>query len=227
MALAHLIAQARAFAGLVAIAAMARAAPPAPAPEPDPTFYICQVTRRSAFGSIFYTMNVPVDGSAPFHRVQWQIPERPEGLNLWVQWDGAAPEGGRLDGRAWFNAHFVTSRPVTHDARIEIRRMAGERYAAEFAYAGPYQRLQPWGNHGLHALETQGRWEELNIWMSGRGFLTFALVRRDGSLVAEDRLEAAMVAGAAGEIAAARRDTEAKAADYRHQCEVPQPIVVT
>jgi hypothetical protein len=227
MAVMHLIARACAFAWLAAVATMARPAPPAPAPEPEPTYYICQVTRTSAFGSVFYTMNVPVDGSAPFHRVQWQIPERAEGLSFSVQWDGAAPVDGRLDGRAWFIVHFVTSRPVTRDARIEIRRMAGERYAAEFAYAGPYQRLQPWGNRGLHALETQGRWEELNIWLSGRDFLTFALVRRDGSVVAEDRLAAAMVAGTAGEIAAARRDTEARAADYRHQCDVPQPIVVT
>jgi hypothetical protein len=226
MRIPRLTTRIRAFAGLAAIAATAQAAPPAAAPEPDPTYFTCVVTRTGAAGPVYYSLDVPIDGSARHHHVQWLIPQRAEGLTLSVQWDGAAPVEGRLDGRAWFTVHFVTSRPAARDARIEIRRLPGERYG-EFAYAGPYLRLEPYGNEGLHALETQGRWEELNAWMNGRDFLTFALVRRDGRVVAEDRLDAALIAGAAPEIEAARREVEAKAADYRHQCAVPQMIVVT
>jgi hypothetical protein len=220
------IARARAFAAMAGVTAAAQAVSPN-APDPDPTYFMCHVARTGTFGHIWYVLNVPVDGSAPFHRVNWQIPDRAEGLRLSVQSDGPPPVDGRLNDRAWFHVTFQTSRPVTRDARIEIRRMPGERYVPEFAYAGPYQRLHLGLSRGLHAIETQGRWEELNAWMNGRDFLTFALVRRNGTVVAEDRLDAATISDAAGAIAAARLEVEAMAEDYRRRCEVPEPIVVT
>ena len=201
-----LFARARLFAVMAAIAATAEAAPPAaPAPEAEPTYYSCSVTRTGTFGTVWYWLDVPVDGSAPYHHIQWQNPNRAEGLRLLVRSDGPGPVDGRLNRFASFAATFLTSRPVTRDARIEIRRGPGQHNAFGFAYAGPYQRPSPWLDSGLHAVQTEGRWDELNVWMSGRESLIFALVRRDGSVVAEDRLDAATIAAATGAVTDAHR----------------------
>lgn len=226
MGFLRLFARTRLFAGIAALAATAQAAPPpAPAPEPEPTYYSCSVTRTGTFGAVWYWLDVPVDGSAPYHRVQWQTPDRAEGLELMARSDGPQSVGSGLNEFASFVATFTTSRPVSRDARIEIGRGPGEQDASGFAYAGPYQRLYPWLDGPLHAIETEGRWEDLVAWMRGRDFLTFALARRDGSVVAQERLDATTVAAAVGAIADAQREIEAMAAEYRQRCHLPEPIV--
>lgn len=212
---------------LLVLAALAQAAP-STEPDSGPTFYVCQVDRSGEFGKIFYTMEVPVDGSEPFHRIQWHIPtHREEGLQLHVQWNGAPPANGSLDDRSWVFVSFRTTRFIRDKVRIEIRRMPGERYPPEFAYAGPFQKAYRWPNSKLYHVDTQGRWGELNAWMAGRESLTFALVKRDGTVIAEDRLEAQTLTAAARAIAAAGPEVGAMAADYRRRCEVPSPIVIS
>ena len=208
------------------LAALAQAAPSAE-PDSGPTFYICQIDRSGEFGKIFYTMEVPVAVSEAFHRIQWHIPShREEGLRLYVNWDGAPPANGSLDDRSTVFVSFRTTRPIRDKVRIEIRRMPGERYPSEFAYAGPFQKAYRLPNSKLYHVDTEGRWGELNAWMAGREALTFALVKRDGTVIAEDRLEAQTLKAAARAIAVVRPEVGAMAADYRRRCEVPEPIVI-
>ena len=223
MRLLHLIATALACA----VIATTTPAAPSAAPDHEPSYYICTVARTGPFGHIYYSMNVPIDGSAPFLTVNWENPRRAEGLRLSVQWYGPPLVDGRFDDSAGFSVQFVTSRPTTRDMRIEIRRARGDRDVPELAYAGPYRRPHPMVNTRFHVIEMQERWEELDAWMRGRDFLTFALVRRNGAVVAEDRLDAATVAAAADAIADVRREAETMASDYRRRCEVPDsgPVV--
>jgi hypothetical protein len=207
--------------------AIATQAALAAAADPEPTFYICSVERTTGFGKVWYSIDVPVDERSLFHRISWQIPQRAEGLRLQVDWAGSAPVSGRLDDRARVGVHFLSKRPFRGDVRIEVRRTPGQHYPSEFAYAGPFRRLYRWPNSPLYYIDADGRWGDLNTWMSGHDALTFALVRRDGDVLAEDSLEASTLAGASAAIAAVQPEVEAMAADYRHKCKVPGPIFVT
>jgi hypothetical protein len=102
--------------------------------------------------------------------------------------------------------------------------MEGQRYPGEFAYAGPFLRPYHFTDSKLYYVEAQGRWGELNAWMKDRDSLTFALVKRDGAVLAEDRLDAATLADAATAIARIRPEMEAMVVDYRQKCRVPEPI---
>jgi hypothetical protein len=223
MALPHRSAGLRSFASVAAIAAMAQAAEAAPAP--GPTFYVCRAARDGAFGHIWFEMEVPVDGSARFHRINWSIPPRTEGLGISAQWMGEAPVNGQLDDRADVFVRMTTRRRIRGEARIEIRRDSRRHYPSQFAIAGQYQRPSH-PDRGFSHVETEGMWGELRDWMRGLDSLTFALVQRDGTVVAEDRLDAATLASAAAAIAAVRPELEAMAADYRHRCAVPAPVIV-
>jgi hypothetical protein len=214
------------LAGL-AMTAVAHAEAPA-SPAPEPSLYICQITHAGAFGQIWYQLTVSAGGGTPSRHVQWQLEPRAEGLKLTVGWDGPPTADGGLDDHAWATVYFQTAQRVGGEARIEIRRTPGQRYPGEFAYAGPFLRLYRWEDRPLHYIETQGRWGEIRHWMAGVDTLTFALVRRDGKVVSEDRLDAATIAGATAAIAAARPEAEAMAADYRRQCRpLDGAIVVT
>jgi hypothetical protein len=140
---------------------------------------------------------------------------------------GAMPPDGRFADRAWVSIYLRAAIPARGEARIEIRRQSGERYAGEFAYAGPYRPLYREGQGNIAYVDTQARWGELNVWMSGREAITFALVARDGRVLAEDRLEARTLAGAAEALVAAKPEMDAMVADYRNRCTVPEDIVVT
>ncbi len=208
------------LAATAAVAALAQ-------DDEEPNYYICIVERTGDFGSITYWLEVPVDGSAPFHRINWAIPRREQGLRLWVQQDLGAPVDGQLDDRSWVHIYFDTPKRIRDEVRIEIRRQPGERYPSEFSYAGPYKRPFLWHDRPFYYVETQARWGELRAWMAGRERLTFALVKRDGTVMDQDRLDAATLAGVAEALAAVTPELEAMAADFRTRCQVPEPIVIT
>lgn len=210
------------------LAAMAGAAqPPAPPPAPEPNYYICRVQPPTPGGVLAYEMDVPVDGSPVFHRARWGV-SRPSGFYLQVQWDGQVPPvAGRLEDRAWFTVNFNLAQRPRGEARIEIRRLTGERYPSEFAYAGPFARVQHLIGTQTYYASTQGRWGELRAWLEGREGIVFALVHKNGNVIAEERLTAAEVAAGAAAIAAARAEAEAMARDLRRRCAVPEQIVIT
>ncbi|MDQ4088103.1 MAG: hypothetical protein M3177_08885 [Pseudomonadota bacterium] len=209
---------------IVRLTATAIAAPAAlvQRQDPEPTFYMCGASRTGPFGHIWYGMDVPVDGSARFHRITWTTPRRAEGLSLSATWMGPEPVGGLWDDRGWVSVTFSTTRRIRDRVRLEVRRRAGAIYPEQFAYAGPFKRMIRDGP--LSIIHAQGQWDELKVWMSGWEALTFALVRRNGTVMAEDHLDATTLAAVDAAIAAVRPDIEAIAADYRDRCRVPGPI---
>ena len=212
------------IAAAISLAGSAQAAQPAAA-EPDK--FNCSARRQSDFGEIWYTINVPVDGSEAFHRIAWDSPRRAEGVSLTVQWHGSAPPPGRFGDEAWAIIRFAVGRRVRGDVRIELRRTPGPHYPREFAYAGRFlPALRRHRNPSRDEAETQARWEEINAWMRGRERLAVALVRRNGDVVAEDRLDAATLALSESAIATIRPEIEAMAADYRNRCEAASPASV-
>ena len=222
----HVAAVAAVIAAATAGARADPGASPGSGPDASPSSYVCRITRSGDFGQVWYQLDVPVDGGAPFHRINWQLLPRGEGLGLSASWYGA-PTNGHLDDRGWVNVSFETKRSIRDRVRLEIRRTPGPHYASEFAYAGPFLRLyRPSAGANFH-IEAAARWGELDAWTAGEDALTVALVRADGKVAAEDRLQTATLAGAVAAIVAARPQVEAMAADYRHRCEAAGPIVVT
>lgn len=203
---------------------------PAPSPEPGPNYYLCMVNRQGpGSGSITYLLSVPVDGSAPYHRVTWVIVRQPGGLSLQVESSGETPApGGHMDDRAWYFSRFSIDHPVRGEARLEIRRRSDRYYQGEFAFAGDYQRGFRYTNPFHQDFETQGRWGDLRAWLAGSANgVTFALVQRDGTVIAQQRLDAAMIEAGAAAIEQTRAEAEAMARDYRNRCDVPEPVVIT
>lgn len=195
--------------------------------EPEPAYYVCTVQKQGpGSGGITYWLSVPVDGGPLYHRVTWVVLRQPGGLSLQAEWSGreALPEG-RLPDRAWFNANFHLDHRVRGEARLEIRRRDDRQYPEEFALSGPWRRPSEIGA-GSH-FGTQGRWGELLAWLAGRDHLTFVLIDRRNNVLAQQRLDAAVVDAGAAAIEAARAEAERMARDYRRDCELPEPVVVT
>ena len=126
---------------------------------------------------------------------------------------------------AWYNAGFYLHPPRRAEARIEIRRRDDRQYREEFTFAGLFQR----GTHmrEMSYYSSQGRWGDLMAWLAGRDHVTFVLADPRGNILAQQRVDAALLAAGAAAIEAARAEAEAMARDYRTRCEVPEPIVVT
>ena len=216
----------RAQALIAAAAGGLAAAGGAVEPAREPDYYVCSADLEGAFGHIWHAIEVPVDGSPRFHRIQWQSPARAEGVTLAAQrldWD-PAPE--RLDDRTQITILFATRRPGRGEVRLELRRRPGPHYPEEFAFAGPFSRAAR-GDGGERRIDAPARWDEIAAWMNGRDALTAAIVRRDGSVVAEDRLDAALLAMPAAAIAAIRPALDEKIADYRARCEEPGAVLIT
>jgi len=194
----------------------------------QPDWYDCIVSPRTgAFGTIFYRMDVSVDGTQPFHRVQWQIPKRKQGLELSVQWDGEGPFKREFDDRSTVRVYFWTLQGIRDEVRIEIRRADGKRYPGEFAFAGNFQKQFKWPDKPTrYYVEGEGRWGEMKAWMNGQPSLIFALVKKDGTVVAQDQLSAETLAGASVALADILPDAQAIAADYLNRCSVPEPIII-
>lgn len=207
----------------------AQAATPPPAAAPDPEYYVCTVEKQGPeSGGITYWLSVPVDGSPAHHRVIWVVLRQPGGLSLQVEWNSPAPlPGGRMDDRSWYIAGFYLDHRVRGEARIEVRRRADTHYPSEFAFAAPYQRGSQGGRTVSHFFTSQGRWGDLRAWLAGHGHVTFALVNREGAVLARQRLDTALLDAGAAAIEQARAEAETMARDYRNRCQVPEPIVVT
>ena len=142
--------------------------------QPPPTFYTCSATKLGAYGQVWYELEVPVDGAAPFRRLSWQIRPPGDGISVSAHWDGASADG-RLDDNASVDVYFYTTLKIRDKVRIEIRRSPGTRYVGEFAYAGPFVRPYQSPDSARYYVEAEGRWGDINTWMNGRDALTFAL----------------------------------------------------
>jgi hypothetical protein len=194
--------------------------------QPEPSYYRCVATKAGAYGQVWYEMDVPVDGSAPFHRLDWQIHPLSEGISLAAQWNHP-PVNGHLESSVGFEVYFYTIHKVKGNARIEIRRSPGVRYGGEFEYAGPFSRPYREVDGSRYYIETTGHWDELNAWMTGRDAITFALVQTDGAVVAEDRLAGGTITSVTDALLALRPGVEALAKDYRRKCDPAGDVIVT
>jgi hypothetical protein len=214
-------------AGAAMLFLLAAQASPAPPAAPDPEYYLCIVNKSGpGSGGITYWLSVPVDGGPYHHRVTWIVLRQPGGLHLQADWSDRTPlPGGRMADWAWYSANFYLDRRVRGEARIEIRRRDDRHYPSEFTFAGLFQRSAPMP--GGSSFGSQGRWADLRAWLAGAGHVTFALVDRSGAVLAQQRLDAALVDAGAAAIETARAEAEAMGRDYRNRCEIPEPIVVT
>jgi hypothetical protein len=217
------------LAAALTIASVFQPAAAADQDQQAPTQYICQVTKQGPYGQVWYELDVPAEGGAAFHRLNWEIKPRGEGISVgaqWVGWHGAS-DSNHLDGNTPVNIYFYIFHQPKDKVRIEIRRSDKTRYPGEMSYAGLFARPYRLAETPLYYVETSTRWDDIINQMNDRDALIFALVQPDGTVVAQDRLTAATIAGAVSELAALRPEAEAMAADFRHSCRPVGDIIVT
>lgn len=197
-------------------------APAAPATTDEPDYYVCAVAREGPFGRISYGLEVPVDEPRRFHRIRWQHVTRARGLLVSAQWSGwSAPE--RFPDAADVLLRFSAARPERGEVRLELRRATEARPV----WAGSYWHTVRAPRDAAPDASGEMHWGELRTLMGDGAFLIAALVRRDGLVIGEDRLDAAMLVMPDAAIAAATPDLEAMALSYRSRCARPQTIIVT
>lgn len=189
--------------------------------EREPEYYVCESRTAGEFGSIWYTIEVLVDGSVPYHRVNWSSRRLGEGVELHLQWLDRGPFT-QASGRAadvWVSLR-TRVRPA-QPARLEVRSRTDP---SRLIFAGAVAQ-SPRG--ALSTFQMEAHWSDLQAWLGKGDAVLLALTQRDGTVVQWELLSASTIVGLDRAIAIARPQAESKAVNYRRDCEVPQPIIVT
>jgi hypothetical protein len=207
-----------------ALTLCACATTPAPEGPSEPQWYRCSADAEGAFGRIWRGADVPVDGTPPFQRGQWQMPWRRVGLYLVVTYSGREPLGGAMPGSSDLFLRFVSLRRSPRPVRIEMRR-AGAGDGSPPFLAGAYANLFTNRPEPGWVVEAHGHWRDILNGSAG-GAIDISVADDRGRVVARQRVEASELGLATDALAAVEPILAERIGDYRNRCEVPEPITV-
>jgi|GEM_PF-6097969 len=209
-----------AICGLILLAGFARPAPRVAAAEQpsDPVLgYSCEESVSGPFGNARLFASLSVDGAISHYLLVWEMPSRREGVWLTGQWAlGKTPAAPGENGRILL--YFATGDDNVGAVRIEIwrdevRPLTGMGFHGEYA---PVYRSAPGAPYATHG---DTRWGELRALLAGIDAATVAVTRHRGlAVMAQDRLNTAVLDMPAAAVAAARDGLAARIADYRNRC---------
>lgn len=204
---------------ILAQALLLAACPASAAAEarPAPQYYGCLLARAVAGARFTMRATVQLDGRvSDYLFILWGYGGAPR-VDIRLSWAG--PVYGPMTQGAF--VHMVLTMRRQDQARIEVRRIVDGVPAGEALAASPSLYTS------IHMLDLA--WDRIDAAARAPGGVAIQLVRWDGRVMAETRIDAAGYDGAVAAMAAAREEMAAMVADFRHRCrgERDVPIVVT
>jgi hypothetical protein len=190
--------------------------------EREPDYYVCEAHAEGDFGSIWYTIERLIDGTIPYHRINWSGPYRAEGTNLHLQWVDRGPFVRSSERAADLWLSLRTKTRTVGEARLELRRRSNP---SEVIAAGAFSTPHRWQD--VYVFQIEKHWSDLRTSFGDDESLVVALVQSNGEVAQWEVLPVTAMTDLDRAIQAARPLAEAQAANYRTDCKVPEPIIVT